>query len=396
LQDVKNVPIDLPPQWHANTFGIDATGGGKTLHLESAWPALYSPATPPGGLDLEAVYAGFGTEADYHHTDVRGKAVVIFSVPLPSQIHSSAAMEGTVERAAAKGAVAVIEAVMLPGNIQTQLHQARPSVPVLLTIGMLDGYKLRDMMGRSPADHPVHLKIRLDAGMVPNLKTSIVFGTLPGNTDEKIYILAHRDGWFAAGEDNASGVATVLGLAEYFARIPQANRRRTIIFMGTPGHHDLNGHPWGATYLVEHQEMLAKTAFVMNSEHTASIGFHVLGENILRTNESDASSWSINGSDRLRDIIIKSLRDFGVATYAQPYGNAPGEISPLYDGWPAFQLMNFEGPYFHSSGDDSVPSNGLENATRAYAHIIDEVNGVDLKDLQPSHTKVPAGPGAAN
>ncbi len=65
------MPIDLPPQWHANTFGIDATGSGKTLHLESAWPALYSPPTPPGGLDLEAVYAGFGTEADYHHTDVR-------------------------------------------------------------------------------------------------------------------------------------------------------------------------------------------------------------------------------------------------------------------------------------------------------------------------------------
>ncbi len=40
----------------------------------------------------------------------------------------------------------------------------------------------------------------------------------------------------------------MLGLAEYFAAIPQANRRRTIIFMGTPGHHDLNGHPWGATY----------------------------------------------------------------------------------------------------------------------------------------------------
>ncbi len=73
----------------------------------------------------------------------------------------------------------MIEAVMLPGNIQTQLHQARPSVPVLLTIGMLEGYKLRDMIGRSPADQPVHLKIRLDAGMVPNLKTSIVTWNAP-------------------------------------------------------------------------------------------------------------------------------------------------------------------------------------------------------------------------
>src|SRR5689334_18152138 len=64
LSDVKNVPVDLPPQWMAKSFSMDASGNGKTMHLNSAYPAVNSPATPADGVDLEVVYAGFGSEAD--------------------------------------------------------------------------------------------------------------------------------------------------------------------------------------------------------------------------------------------------------------------------------------------------------------------------------------------
>ena len=74
--------------------------------------------------------------------------------------------------------------------------------------------------------------------MVPNLKTALVWGTLPGASDETIYIMAHRDGWFDAAGDNAGGVASMIGLAEYYAKIPQAQRRRTMVFIGLDGHHN--------------------------------------------------------------------------------------------------------------------------------------------------------------
>jgi hypothetical protein len=388
LSDVHNVPIDLPPQWFANSFQVTAVGGGKTLNLPTAYPAYNSPGTPAEGSDLEAVYAGFGTDADYHHLDVRGKAVVIFSVPLPAQISSSAGLEDATQRAESKGAAAVIEVVMLPGNIRTQL-MGRQEVPTF-TMGMEDGYALRDLIGMTSTEKPVHLKIHLETQMVPNLKTSIVFGTLPGATDEKIYILAHRDSWFQGAEDNGSGVATMLGLAEYFAKTPREKRRRTIIFMGTPGHHNDTGHPWGADYLLAHKGMLSKTAFIMNAEHTAAIGTHFQGEAIDETNESDASTWSINGSPRLEDIIVKALREFGVPTYAQPLPTAPGEISTVFRVAPSFQLMNLTAPYFHSDNDVMVPYTGLENVTRAYANMIDEVNKANLDDLQPAPTKDPS------
>ena len=59
--------------------------------------------------------------------------------------------------------------------------------------------------------------------MEPGRKTATVWGTLPGETDETIYVLGHRDGWFEAATDNASGVATTVGLAEYFAKVPKRN-----------------------------------------------------------------------------------------------------------------------------------------------------------------------------
>src|SRR4029077_4715590 len=93
-----------------------------------------------------------------------------------------------------------------------------------------------------------------------------VWGSLPGTSDEAIFVVAHRDGWFEGATDNASGVATMLGLARDFAKIPPDERRRTIHFLGPSGHHDnsgMTGH-----WLADHKEMFAKTAFIINREHT--------------------------------------------------------------------------------------------------------------------------------
>ena len=55
----------------------------------------------------------------------------------------------------------------------------------------------------------------------PSARRTNVWATLPGMTDEKIVIVAHRDGWFEGANDNAAGVATTVGLAEYFAALPR-------------------------------------------------------------------------------------------------------------------------------------------------------------------------------
>ena len=44
---------------------VDVAGGGKTIVLDSAQPHYGTVGTPAAGLDLEAVYVGLGSEADF-------------------------------------------------------------------------------------------------------------------------------------------------------------------------------------------------------------------------------------------------------------------------------------------------------------------------------------------
>ena len=101
--------------------------------------------------------------------------------------------------------------------------------------------------------------------MVPNLKTSTVWGSLPGTIDEQAFVVADRDGWFDGANDNASGVAAMAVLAEYFAKMTPAQRRRTITFLGTTGHHNTGAN--SGSYFAEHPEIFAKAALIINCEH---------------------------------------------------------------------------------------------------------------------------------
>ena len=151
------------------------------------------------------------------------------------------------------------------------------------------------------------MRIRLDVKQVPNQKSSLVWGTLPGRnaaTGETIYVMAHRDGWFDAATDNASGVATMVGLAEHFAKIPQARRRRTIVFVGLDGHHNDSGGV-GRMWMVDHRdELFAKTALAINAEHTSTIQTYFYGERIRRANTYTAQLWYAGGPTRpkLQDV----------------------------------------------------------------------------------------------
>jgi hypothetical protein len=122
LSDVRLQAFDLAPQWMPQAWEITAKTGDKTLKLEAAQPAYQTPAAPPEGLDLEAVYAGTGSEADFAGRDVRGRAVFIFSMPLPGSWRHTATAEGALRRAESKGAAAIFAIIALPGNIRTQLY----------------------------------------------------------------------------------------------------------------------------------------------------------------------------------------------------------------------------------------------------------------------------------
>jgi len=389
VPDVRIQPLHLLPQWYPQSYRVTVSAGGVTQELVSAQPFYRSVGTPPGGLELEAAYVGLGSEADFKGRDVEGKAVFTYSM-------LGAPAGNAWRRAADKGAAVVFDAQMLPGNMRYQAYPSGTDVPAF-TLGGADGTIVRDMIAAATPGQRVIVRAELDVEMVPDLQTALVWGTLPGASDETIYLIAHRDGWFDAAGDNASGVASIIELAAHYAKVPQAERPRTIVFVGLDGHHNSGeGAGAGRMWMVENRERLfSKTALMINAEHPSTVqtttrprymGGEVFDDELVWTNTYTGQQWYAGGPTRpeLERIALDAFREFGVTIYADPNPRPPaGDLGRFYTFLPGVATSEFH-HYFHTDLEtpETVPWTGLEASTRAYARIIDEVNELPLSALQ--------------
>jgi hypothetical protein len=380
LSDVRIQPLDLPPQWTPTNWDVAVTANGKTIHLNSAQPDY--EANPLPETDLDAVYAGLGTEADFMGKDVKGKAVFVYSMLGVTNARA-------VKRAADKGAAAIFEVSMLPGNMR---YEAYPSgtKPPAFTMGNDDGTAARQMI--EAAGGAAKVKISLQVQKIPNLKTALVWGTLPGATDETIYITAHKDGWFEGASDNAAGVASMLGLAEYFAKIPKEKRKRTMIFIGLDGHHNGTDGAVGVKYLTANKaKLFAKTALLINDEHPSTIFTqsrprYYPGDELAWANTYMPLQWYGGGKERpvLQKIMWDAFKTFGQPLEMDPSPTPPAsDASSFYRFTPAIDASEYHS-YFHTEWEtpEAVPWTGLEASTRAFAKIVDDVNKHPLSDFQ--------------
>ena len=96
----------------------------------------------------------------------------------------------------------------------------------------------RDLIAALPAGQPARVKASFEVRRVPNLKTALVWGTLPGATDETIYLIAHRDGWFDAAGDNASASRRSSRWPSTTPRCRRPSAAARIVFVGLDGHHN--------------------------------------------------------------------------------------------------------------------------------------------------------------
>ncbi|HEV3062547.1 MAG TPA: M28 family peptidase [Vicinamibacterales bacterium] len=384
LQSIRRQYFDLPPQWFPTKWQVTASGSGQRLVLPTVRPAARSVATPSGGLELEAVWVGIGTEADFAGRAVTGKAVVIYSIPAPSVINHSANYLGAIKRAEERGAAAVIVVLGIPGNLSSELNGGADTVPTF-SLGIDDGTHLRELIEHGSARVRMELAVENRSG----LKDASVWGELPGTTDEDIIVMAHHDAYFQGALDNASGMATMVGLAEYFSKIPKEQRRRTIKFVTTSGHH--NGS-LGVKWMHDNRTtFLAKTALLLNCEHVSVTQTYYWGQSLRKADTMDARRWWVYGSDTLATLALDAYRTFGVAVYHEMEPNASGDMGQASLDAPSVQMI--ESPAFYHTDYDTpeiVPASGLEAVARAYAKLIDSVNGTDRRNLSATPSPNPS------
>ncbi|MBI4473802.1 MAG: M28 family peptidase [Acidobacteria bacterium] len=379
VEQVRIQEFPLPTQWYPASWQVTLTGGGKTVPLGTAYPWWGSETA--NNIELEPVWVGLGTEADFQGRNVNGKAVLVHSILSPGGLNNSASWSGAIDRAREKGAAAVFMVLGIPGNYQAHPtgKEPPPWKGLTFSLGMGDGSAVREMIEKNQAPK---IRIRLAVEGRDNLKTASVWGVLPGTTDENILVMAHTETFFQGALDNASGVATMLEIAQYYAGVPRAQRRRSITFLTTSAHH-APGPQAGIEWVRQNMDsFFAKTAVIVNCEHVSQTQTYLVGPNLVASTALGAGRWYMQGSDELKDIITKAFRTYGVMTFSRPATGSGGELGPLRGKAPGFHVLR--DVFYHTELDipELVPEAGLESMLRAYVKIMDEVNKLDLSKLR--------------
>jgi hypothetical protein len=375
-------PSDAP-LWLPVSFEARVTGeGGPDVVLASAMPIrnrTVKPATAEGPL----VFVGRGSSAELANVDVRGKIAVVNVVPDDSLF--AAREKGVARELEKRGAAGVINAVESPGNLLFYDNRyGCDAIPCFL-VGGDDGAFLESVIGRAAqAGKAVRMKLTLQAEERANLTAWNGVATLPGKSPETIVVNAHADAWFDGADDNADGLAVMLGLARYYAN-RKTRPERTLVFMVSGGHHTAVG---AAAFLKSHPDVIRNTVLVMNLEHLAQIavtqaarldpagpGGYGTGVWTANTTETTKQAGAVNASPYVWELMGRASQRYGVVTSYEPTPSAPGDLGAyIRAGLPSAQLISSE-VYYHSSGDTpstiSVP--GLERAAAFYAGFIDDV-----------------------
>jgi hypothetical protein len=190
------------------------------------------------------------------------------------------------------------------------------------------------------------------------------------------------DGFFQAASDNASGLAAMIGLLDYFAQVPASERRRTIKFLGSVGHH---GGP-GTTWLHDNRETaLANTVFAINLEHVAVTRTKYWGPRLRMMNAVSPMRWWVYASPAALELVLDSFNRFNVGVTADMEPGASGEMGRMARDVPSMQVIT--SPEIKHTEQDTpewVPAVGLEQITRAYARIIDGLNRLDRRQIEPA------------
>jgi hypothetical protein len=372
---------DLPPQWWPTSWEVSAVGS-QSVPLKTAFPLYHSAGTNGQQVNLEPVWVGMGTAADFDGRDVRGKAVIAYGFPNPGGREDTALTFGVVKRAETAGASALFIVLGFPGNVMNEPTAGGTTDPAKMPIFMLgnqDGTAIREMIEKSQS--PV-IRFRLAVELKTGMKTQTVFGVLPGATDENVAVMAHTDSFFEGAMDNASGVATMVALAEHYAKIPKNQRRRTMTFFTTSAHHSPSGENAGARWVHNNmKQMFSKTALLVNCEHTAQVATFLVGETLYGSNQVGARRWYVGGSDALKTIVMKDFLAYGMALFSRPETRPGGELGVFYQDAPSFHII--DQVVYHTDMDtlNVVPAAGLEQSAHVFAKIIDDVNKQEMRAM---------------
>jgi len=242
-----------------------------------------------------------------------------------------------------------------------------------------DGAWLRERL----AAGPVRVRLTVDSTDEPFTSHNVV-GELPGADEDVVVVGSHHDGPWASAVEDGSGIALVLAQAEYWSRVPAAERPHRLVFLLQGGH--MSGGAGLHGFIDRHRAELDRVVLEVHLEHacveTGSGGSGVAGRPVPR--------WFFTSEiPRLEAAVLDALRaeDLRRSMILPP--TAIGEQPPTDGGYYANEgvpIVNFlSAPWYLFDEQDTldkVDRDGLVPLTRATVRMIESTRGISAATMR--------------
>lgn len=393
FQQSGNASLWLPLSWEVRLLGDPAFGPGSAdLVLESAMPL--SPSEIPGGtLTAPLFYVSNATPAELEGVDVSGKVVLQTVIPQGHMVFERGPTVSRAQDLMDRGAVAVLNAVHLPGNERSR-DFSNCGGPCF-NLGGRDGFFLEKLLSAATeagvADR-ARVSLTLRAQAFSGLEAVNGIAVIPGSASEDAIVLnAHADAWFDGAGDNGDGLAVLVALARHFAA-PENRLERTLVFVASAGHHTpgLNGP---GNFIAMNPDLARNAVLVINIEHVAqrnisparSVFPDGYREYIADSGEAPIVAGVTNRSPFIEEVLQEGVARYGVNLVSEGSAMSSGETGGYGPLGVARVTVMQAPPLYHTSGEvlDVVSAPGLERAARFFAYFLKEMSGAPAEWINP-------------
>lgn len=212
-----------------------------------------------------------------------------------------------------------------------------------------------------------------------------ISGRLAGLSDEYIVVHSHHDAAFSGAVQDASGISEMLALANYFAKLDQSERKKSMMFVATDTHYtDYQGHQ---AFIKARQAEGIDMILDLAIEHIGKEAVFDETGSLVETGEVEARLLYVTEESGLYDSVKEIFKKYHLdkTTFApvpigkgldvEEYKFSQDEIiSDAYyfneSGVPVVSMVCAEMYIFHPSDTpDRIPLDELEPVGMAYAEI---------------------------
>lgn len=209
----------------------------------------------------------------------------------------------------------------------------------------------------------------------------IVKGELKGRTDDIIVVHSHHDAVNRGAVQDASGMSVVFALADFFSKIPESLREKTLMFVATDSHYtDYEGH---VGFLKNRKHAGDNIVADFAVEHVAMEMDLDEDNNIVLTGEPEARMIYVDDRNGLVEFVKSAIEKYDLdKTVILPVRGKSGGAytnddvcSDAYDfnaeGIPVVSLLSAPMYLFHDSDDiDKVHKPSLDKIRNMYAYML--------------------------